>query len=380
MDNSAALSNALISILPAVHDILEKKEKARHDSSPEDDPSKHLKPQRLKPLEEFRGSPDDDFDKWYREFTFKIGHINDIATKIEYLKLHLTGSAYLALQVMSPDKASDLIEILAVLRRLFSPTDQRRCRLKIGSIIRQPDEDLALLSARVPETVRGAFPHATGETFEVAVHHFINSLAPELSEKVLRLEPATLEEALRIARYHEESPPKRKKDVLAVLDGAEETTHILKRHGGTQAITLNSLAQHFNNSNKQLLQQMSSLRKEVTGSQLSPISDNAAVNAFREDHQDQTTSKNRPSRKTNYVQYPPKGREGFNDNGRQNDRTRKDFGRVSTGVFNSRYETRTCFAYGRQGHLANVCNDKMNAERPRNNFSWRKEAPKGSLN
>ena len=128
----------------------------------------------------------------------------DELEKADYLKCSLTGEANHILRDLSGTATYE--EVVARLRQRYGSLDcMEACRVALKTRVRQPGETLSHLMKDIRSLFLQAYPGQTSSLSEIMARDaFVNALQDrDLMIKVLEREPATLDQAFKIAERME---------------------------------------------------------------------------------------------------------------------------------------------------------------------------------
>jgi len=230
---------------------------------------------------QFYGKKDEDFDLWLENFLARTKRIrlSDPAEHLELFRASLEGTARHAFDNLDAIHRSSIDLAAHKLRGVFTFTRKQQWLAHFGDAKYESEEEtFQLFGVRVGRLNRKAYPElAESPHLEMlCVQSFIAGLPSDLRKVVGSQEPTTLDDAIIVAEKHDaivkltrrwdpkKLPSKSYLTSMKADDSKSEPVELFdKAHGGKQPITLCSLQQNINSSNKQQHQKLGEIGKTL---------------------------------------------------------------------------------------------------------------------
>lgn len=317
-------------------------------------------------LRRFTGDKSEDFDEWLEDFEAKIAtqKCSDI-DKVVILRSHLDGGARATFSGFGPYEKSSYTNVVKALREIYTKKHSIEYVHDLRNLKKLSEESCETFAGRIRKITNRAYPNSPIEEREkTVIDYFINGLEAELREIVAAHKPLTVSDAIELAYRHEKlininvkNEKKRKISTLMVskdeseADSSVESESMPKRNGGTQKITLCSIAQQMNNNNKQLISSNKDFHQKIN-QRLDELENKVNYNEYRSGNSNSASN----YRNNRNHPYHMQGKfTGFTNN----------------RSHNGNNLSKSCYTCGANDHLRVTCphNSKSNSNFHSNTFN-----------
>jgi hypothetical protein len=225
----------------------------------------------LPPIQKFNGSESEAFECWLDDFESKTFYVDE-ASKRRLLRLNLGERARLVIDSCLPAEIDTYRKMVEKLKETLMDTNPFYWVNVLNEMKKEPNEEYKFYGFRVSKIVNKAYGDVPGAAFNrLKIDYFLRGLDSNLSAKISRRKPQTLQDAVEKAELYgievNLNIKKRKIDETTLVLGSSSndqfSSNLSKRDEYGQNITLSTIIQQVNNNNNQLIQQIKSLKEEV---------------------------------------------------------------------------------------------------------------------